>query len=87
MVFEYVEKNLLEVLEENTVGIDVSKINLTTSERPSEKHENRIQNLRTRENCKAELHCQNIMLRHFITTYLFYLFPFSPNAYASMFIR
>ena len=25
MVFEYVEKNLLEVLEENTVGIDVSK--------------------------------------------------------------
>jgi cyclin-dependent kinase-like len=23
-VFEYVEKNLLEVLEENTVGIDVS---------------------------------------------------------------
>ena len=24
MVFEYVEKNLLEVLEENTVGIDVS---------------------------------------------------------------
>ena len=25
LVFEYVEKNLLEVLEENTVGIDVSK--------------------------------------------------------------
>lgn len=24
LVFEYVEKNLLEVLEENTVGIDVS---------------------------------------------------------------
>lgn len=26
LVFEYVEKNLLEVLEENSVGIDVSKI-------------------------------------------------------------
>ena len=25
LVFEYVEKNLLEVLEENTVGIDVSE--------------------------------------------------------------
>jgi serine/threonine protein kinase len=28
-VFEYVEKNLLEVLEENTVGIDVSVNKLT----------------------------------------------------------
>ena len=26
LVFEYVEKNLLEVLEENSVGIDVSQI-------------------------------------------------------------
>ena len=30
MVFEYVEKNLLEVLEENTVGIDVSIRRVTT---------------------------------------------------------
>ena len=29
LVFEYVEKNLLEVLEENSVGIDVSKFELT----------------------------------------------------------
>ena len=28
MVFEYVEKNLLEVLEENTVGIDVRLVEL-----------------------------------------------------------
>ena len=28
LVFEYVEKNLLEVLEENTVGIDVSVLHL-----------------------------------------------------------
>jgi hypothetical protein len=28
LVFEYVEKNLLEVLEENTVGIDVSATRL-----------------------------------------------------------
>lgn len=28
-MFEYVEKNLLEVLEENTVGIDVSHRSLT----------------------------------------------------------
>ena len=30
LVFEYVEKNLLEVLEENTVGIDVSIRRVTT---------------------------------------------------------
>lgn len=29
LVFEYVEKNLLEVLEENTVGIDVSILFIT----------------------------------------------------------
>ena len=28
LVFEYVEKNLLEVLEENSVGIDVSTVYL-----------------------------------------------------------
>ena len=32
LVFEYVEKNLLEVLEENSVGIDVSH---TTTKHPS----------------------------------------------------
>ena len=30
LVFEYVEKNLLEVLEENTVGIDVRLLFLIT---------------------------------------------------------
>lgn len=32
MVFEYVEKNLLEVLEENTVGIDVSHLSTDSFE-------------------------------------------------------
>ena len=31
LVFEYVEKNLLEVLEENSVGIDVSEFELTVN--------------------------------------------------------
>ena len=34
LVFEYVEKNLLEVLEENSVGIDVSQIFLAAAPSP-----------------------------------------------------
>ena len=34
LVFEYVEKNLLEVLEENSVGIDVSQIFLAAPPSP-----------------------------------------------------
>ena len=46
LVFEYVEKNLLEVLEENSVGIDVSQIFqkntkfLSQRPRPSENDSN-----------------------------------------------
>ena len=80
LVFEYVEKNLLEVLEENTVGIDVSK-RQTFSISKSDKIRINEQHSYSRKLSRKI---------YYVIPYTFKLtlyVSFSPNAYDSTFIR